>query len=423
MRIACARVRDRCIAPPRVRFTPNAPPQLIAEGAHFCRAVARMAAPDVGALLGRYNKGPNASYLLEATSAIYAKRDEDGGYLIDALADASSSKGTGMWTIQEAAQLGVPCGAMAAALEARYLSASAPLRASLAALHASPAGADAGAGEPLPTGWEGMLEDALYCSKVVAYAQGTTAPAAPSPVSPAELSPRHVSPTRPQGSRSSPPRQPSGGGTSTSPASRASGAAGASSAQRCSTRRAPRTSASHRRRICSPTPRSPPRSRGACPRGAASCSSPRATACRSRHSPRRSPTTTRSRRAYFTRRSASRRSATASACMASGGATPTARSSPSGAERANRHQHHAAWHRASDQRATSRARRLLVRRRGYVGARASAAWARAAALERRADCTLQPGRGGRYCSRGQAGRGPSKYASGRPPGTRPAISI
>ena len=36
--------------------------------------------------------------------------------------DSCGSKGTGKWTIQQAAELGVPCATHAAALEARYLS-------------------------------------------------------------------------------------------------------------------------------------------------------------------------------------------------------------------------------------------------------------------------------------------------------------
>ena len=67
--------------------------------------------------------GPLGGYLMEISSLLYSKRDDapgkGAGLLVDAILDSCGSKGTGKWTVQQAAELGVPCATMAAALEAR----------------------------------------------------------------------------------------------------------------------------------------------------------------------------------------------------------------------------------------------------------------------------------------------------------------
>merc|ERR1719424_2258811 len=100
--------------------------QLIAEAAHLCRELGGLDAPAVAALLSKLNGGPLDSFLMETTAAVYLKNDPQpacaGSALVDAVFDSCGSKGTGKWTIQQAAELGVPASTHAAALEARYLS-------------------------------------------------------------------------------------------------------------------------------------------------------------------------------------------------------------------------------------------------------------------------------------------------------------
>ena len=89
---------------------------------------------------------------------------------MDAILDSCGSKGTGKWTIQQAAELGVPCSTHAAALEARYLSSLKEQRGAAAERFVQPA---RGTGESnLPAGWQKDLEDALLASKLCSYAQG-----------------------------------------------------------------------------------------------------------------------------------------------------------------------------------------------------------------------------------------------------------
>jgi 6-phosphogluconate dehydrogenase len=148
--------------------------QLIAEATHFCRAAAGMSAAQLATLLSRLSLGPLDSFLMETTAAVFRKADGAEGAaadaaLVDAVRDECGSKGTGKWTIQQAAELGVPCSTHAAALEARYLSSLKPQRGLAAAALVDPAD---DAGLPLPPTWEADLEDALLASKLCSYAQG-----------------------------------------------------------------------------------------------------------------------------------------------------------------------------------------------------------------------------------------------------------
>jgi len=118
-----------------------------------------------GACFRAWNRGPLQSFLVEIAGGILAKRDADGQPLVSKVLDVCGSKGTGKWTVQEAAELGVPAATVAAALEARYLSA-------LKATRAKFAGGVAEAPPPSTKLDDGALEGALLCAKVCSYAQG-----------------------------------------------------------------------------------------------------------------------------------------------------------------------------------------------------------------------------------------------------------
>ena len=143
--------------------------QLIAEAASFCRDLGGLSAQAVAALFTKLNDGPLAGFLMETTAAVFLKQDVKGQALVDAVLDSCGSKGTGKWTIQQAAELGVPCATHAAALEARYLSSLKSQRKEAAAKFTK---AKAVNGGKLPAGWEQDLEDALLASKLCSYAQG-----------------------------------------------------------------------------------------------------------------------------------------------------------------------------------------------------------------------------------------------------------
>merc|ERR1711957_269970 len=94
-----------------------------------------------------------------------------GGHVIDYVLDKTGMKGTGRWTIQEAAERSVAAPTMAAALDARYISARKDERVKASSILKGP---DMTAAE-IPVHKGQMLDDlkaALYASKVCSYAQG-----------------------------------------------------------------------------------------------------------------------------------------------------------------------------------------------------------------------------------------------------------
>lgn len=73
----------------------------------------------------RWNDGELESYLIEITSKILNKEDDltKEGFVVDKILDKTGMKGTGRWTVQEAAEQSVAAPTIAASLDARYLSA------------------------------------------------------------------------------------------------------------------------------------------------------------------------------------------------------------------------------------------------------------------------------------------------------------
>jgi 6-phosphogluconate dehydrogenase len=98
-----------------------------------------------------------------------AKQDDLGsGYLVDKILDKTGMKGTGRWTIQEAAERNVPAPTMAAALDTRYLSARKSERVAASAILHGPT-------EIPNVERSQIIEDAkhaLFSSKICSYAQG-----------------------------------------------------------------------------------------------------------------------------------------------------------------------------------------------------------------------------------------------------------
>ena len=76
----------------------------------------------IGEIFSSWTETDLDSYLLQITSGILEHRENDG-WLIDSILDQAGNKGTGKWTTQIVADLGVPATMMPSALWARYLSA------------------------------------------------------------------------------------------------------------------------------------------------------------------------------------------------------------------------------------------------------------------------------------------------------------
>ncbi|WP_046469086.1 NADP-dependent phosphogluconate dehydrogenase [Allosalinactinospora lopnorensis] len=143
--------------------------QLIAEAYHLLREVAGYSPAQIADIFRTWNEGRLDSYLMEVSAEVLAHTDPaTGAPFVDVVTDQAEQKGTGRWTVQTAMDLGVPVSGIAEAVFARSLSGHAGLRAAAADLSGpSP--------KPLTSGAEqfaAQVEQALYASKVVSYAQG-----------------------------------------------------------------------------------------------------------------------------------------------------------------------------------------------------------------------------------------------------------
>jgi len=142
--------------------------QLIAEVYDLLRRGAGFSNPELSAIFAAWNEGPLRSYLVEITAKILARLDEQTGeYLVDLIQDEASQKGTGKWTSQNSFDLGVAIPTINAAVESRLLSALKEER-GIAAQVLGGAQSYAGDKQALVA----AAGQALYASKITAYAQG-----------------------------------------------------------------------------------------------------------------------------------------------------------------------------------------------------------------------------------------------------------
>ena len=143
--------------------------QLIAETYDILRRGFGMGNEELHQVFSQWNQGPLASYLIEIAADIFKHKDEETGeYVIDLILDAAGQKGTGKWTSQNALDLGIPTTTITEAVFARALSAHKEERVAAAKVLTGPDLHPAGDTDTFVP----ALEDALYASKVISYAQG-----------------------------------------------------------------------------------------------------------------------------------------------------------------------------------------------------------------------------------------------------------
>ncbi len=144
--------------------------QLIAEAYDLIRRGTRKSPAEIADIFTEWNKGELESYLIEITAEVLRQVDaKTGKPLVDVILDQAGSKGTGVWTVQTALDLGIPVSGIAEAVFARALSSKPAQRAAAASLP----GPDESAWKPADD--EAFIESvrlALYASKVIAYSQG-----------------------------------------------------------------------------------------------------------------------------------------------------------------------------------------------------------------------------------------------------------
>ncbi len=119
-------------------------------------------------VFNQWNESKLDSYLIEITRDILGYKDEDGKYTVDYILDTAGQKGTGKWTAIEALTQGQPLTLIGEAVFARCLSA---LKDERVAASKELTGPDCQFNGD-KTQFVKDLEEALYASKIVSYAQG-----------------------------------------------------------------------------------------------------------------------------------------------------------------------------------------------------------------------------------------------------------
>ena len=144
--------------------------QIIAEAYDLLKRALGLSAQDFQNLFTEWNRGKLQSFLIEAAAEVFRKIDSDTGKpLIDLILDKAAQKGTGAWTIEDAANIGSAIPTIGAALDARIIS-------SLKDERIEAAKALTGPSDTFPTAQRQQLidavRDAIYASNICSYSQG-----------------------------------------------------------------------------------------------------------------------------------------------------------------------------------------------------------------------------------------------------------
>jgi 6-phosphogluconate dehydrogenase len=143
--------------------------QMISEAYWIMKNVLGLTNRELTNVFTKWNKGELDSYLVQITSEIMAKKDEETGkYMIDLILDTAGQKGTGKWTSVAALDLGIPAQTVAEAVFARAMSAIKEERVLAATMLKGPKVSFSGDKRAFIE----MVRQALYASKICSYAQG-----------------------------------------------------------------------------------------------------------------------------------------------------------------------------------------------------------------------------------------------------------
>ena len=143
--------------------------QLICEAYDLLHRGLGLTPDELHDVFAEWNKGELDSYLIEISRDIFGKKDEDGSPLVDKILDTAGQKGTGKWTVISALDAGQPVTLIGESVFARCLSALKEERVEAEKVLRGPKAA-------LKVGDRArFIEDvrrALFCSKIISYAQG-----------------------------------------------------------------------------------------------------------------------------------------------------------------------------------------------------------------------------------------------------------
>jgi 6-phosphogluconate dehydrogenase len=144
--------------------------QLIGEAFWLMTHLLGMTPPELSKIFAQWNQGDLDSYLIQITADILQQHDpiKKDTWFVDNVLDAAGQKGTGKWTSTNALDMGIPANSIAEAVFARCMSALKDERVNASKILKGPPTAATGDRNDLIA----AIRDALYCSKICAYAQG-----------------------------------------------------------------------------------------------------------------------------------------------------------------------------------------------------------------------------------------------------------
>lgn len=143
--------------------------QMISEAYALMNHLLGYPAGEMGKIFADWNGGVLDSFLIEITSDILRQKDPATGTpFVDMVLDTAGQKGTGKWTSANALDMGVPAPTVAEAVFARFISAIKEERVEASKVLSGPVPSFSGDKAQFVK----AIHDALYCSKICAYAQG-----------------------------------------------------------------------------------------------------------------------------------------------------------------------------------------------------------------------------------------------------------
>ena len=146
--------------------------QILAEAYDLMKRVCGMSGDEMSAVLGHWNKTEElSSYLVEITEACLRVKDpDDSSDLVEKIMDKAGQKGTGLWTVVSALELGASVPTIYASLNGRVMSSMKDQRnyAETILKGNNPTFVDFGN----PTDGMPLLMDAVVLATIASYAQG-----------------------------------------------------------------------------------------------------------------------------------------------------------------------------------------------------------------------------------------------------------
>jgi len=142
--------------------------QLICEAYDIMKRGLGLSNKEMGDIFAKWNKGVLDSFLVEITRDILYYNDEDGSPLLEKIMDSAGQKGTGKWTAINALDLGMPVTLIGESVFSRCLSSLKQERGRASKLLQGPTPNFSGDKQAFIDD----LEQALYASKIISYAQG-----------------------------------------------------------------------------------------------------------------------------------------------------------------------------------------------------------------------------------------------------------